>query len=192
MFDLDIKKPDSLYSKVVEVSERVVLESCAESSRSILNLCSPLPVRCVTGVTGETVQIIEELGTGPSYLLPKYARKLTFGDVPAIRASLKEIGDEGYKSLAVCLMHSYTFPDHENKILELAKETGFEQVSLSHKVSQRTKIVPRGNSATVDAYLTPAIERYLTKFSENFADVEASMSKIEFMQSDGGLVPSRK
>ena len=52
--------------------------------------------------------------------------------------------------------------------------------------------MPRGNSAVVDAYLTPAIERYLTDFSKNFEDVEASLSKIEFMQSDGGLVPSRR
>ena len=100
--------------------------------------------------------------------------------------------EEGYEALAVCLMHSYTFPDHEQQIFELAREAGFKHISLSHRVSQRTKIVPRGNSATVDAYLTPAIERYLTQFSENFVDVEASMSKIEFMQSDGGLVPSKK
>jgi 5-oxoprolinase (ATP-hydrolysing) len=88
-------------------------------------------------------------------------------------------------------MHSYTFPDHEQKIFDLARDAGFKHISLSHRVSQRTKIVPRGNSAVVDAYLTPAIERYLRNFSENFADVEASLSKIEFMQSDGGLVPSR-
>lgn len=113
-------------------------------------------------------------------------------DENAVRASLREIADEGYKALAVCLMHSYTFPEHEQKIFELAKEAGFTQISLSHEISQRTKIVPRGNSAVVDSYLTPAIERYLSNFSENFADVEASLSKIEFMQSDGGLVPSRR
>lgn len=89
-------------------------------------------------------------------------------------------------------MHSYTFPDHEQQIYDLAKEAGLKHISLSHQVSQRTKIVPRGNSATVDAYLTPAIERYLDNFSANFADVENSHSKIEFMQSDGGLVPSKR
>ena len=89
-------------------------------------------------------------------------------------------------------MHAYTFPDHEQKIYELARDVGLKHISLSHHVSQRTKIVPRGNSAVVDAYLTPAIERYLTAFSENFANVEACLSKIEFMQSDGGLVSSRE
>ena len=63
MFDLAIRKPDVLYSKVIEVSERVVLESCAESSRTSLRLTCPPPVKSVTGVTGETVQIVKQLGT---------------------------------------------------------------------------------------------------------------------------------
>ena len=62
MFDLAIRRPDVLYSKVVEISERVVLESCAESGRQPLALTSPLPIRTSVGVTGETVQIIEDLG----------------------------------------------------------------------------------------------------------------------------------
>lgn len=89
-------------------------------------------------------------------------------------------------------MHSYTFTDHETQICELAKEAGFEHVSISSQVSQRTKIVPRGNSATVDAYLTPAIQRYLDTFTSNFEDLENSQTKIEFIQSDGGLVPHKK
>lgn len=62
MFDLAIRRPDVLYSKVVEISERVVLESCAESGRQPLALTSPSPIRSSVGVTGETVQIIEDLG----------------------------------------------------------------------------------------------------------------------------------
>lgn len=89
-------------------------------------------------------------------------------------------------------MHSYTFTDHEMQILNIAREIGFEHVSLSSEVSQRTKIVPRGNSATVDAYLTPAIQRYLDTFTSNLEDLEESQTKIEFMQSDGGLVPHEK
>lgn len=89
-------------------------------------------------------------------------------------------------------MHSYTFTDHEMEILALAKEVGFEQISLSCQVSQRTKIVPRGNSATVDAYLTPTIQKYLDTFTSNFEDLENSTTRIEFMQSDGGLVPHKK
>lgn len=89
-------------------------------------------------------------------------------------------------------MHSYTYTDHEMQILDLAREAGFEHVSLSSQVSQRTKIVPRGNSATVDAYLTPAIQGYLDTFTSNFHDLDNSDTKIEFMQSDGGLVPYKK
>jgi hypothetical protein len=62
MFDLAIRRPDVLYSKVVEISERVILESCAESGRQPLALTSPPPIRSSVGITGETVQIIEELG----------------------------------------------------------------------------------------------------------------------------------
>lgn len=62
MFDLAIRRPDVLYSKVVEVSERVVLDSCAESGRQALILESPPPLRSVEGVTGERVQVIEALG----------------------------------------------------------------------------------------------------------------------------------
>ena len=62
MFDLAIRRPGVLYSKVVEISERVVLESCAESGRQPLSLTSPPPIRTSVGVTGETVQVIEDLG----------------------------------------------------------------------------------------------------------------------------------
>lgn len=62
MFDLAIRRPEVLYSKVVEVSERVVLGSCSESGRRPLTLTSPPPIRSSVGVTGETVQIIEDLG----------------------------------------------------------------------------------------------------------------------------------
>ena len=62
MFDLAIRRPEVLYSKTVEVSERVVLESCAESGRQALLLSSPTPIRSLIGVTGEEVQVIEQLG----------------------------------------------------------------------------------------------------------------------------------
>ncbi|KAG4442364.1 hypothetical protein IFR05_002142 [Cadophora sp. M221] len=174
MFDMAISKPDVLYSKVVEVSERVVLEQCTESGRLKQSLTSPAPVSTAVGITGEVVHIIKPL------------------DVEQVRRDLQDLAREGFKALAVCLMHSYTFTDHEMQILDLAREAGFEYVSLSSQVSQRTKIVPRGNSATVDAYLTPAIQRYLDTFMSNFEDLEGSRTKIEFMQSDGGLVPHKK
>ncbi|KAJ5088988.1 hypothetical protein N7532_007672 [Penicillium argentinense] len=70
----------------------------------------------------------------------------------------------------------------------LAQEIGFEHISLSHQVSQRSRIVPRGNSTLVDGYLTPTIERYLSHFSASFPNLENGHTKLEFMQSDGGLL----
>lgn len=62
---------------------------------------------------------------------------------------------EGFDSVAVVLMHSYACPEHELKIGEIAKKVGFSQVSLSHQIMQRIKLVKRGQTCCVDAYLNP-------------------------------------
>jgi 5-oxoprolinase (ATP-hydrolysing) len=85
-------------------------------------------------------------------------------------------------------MHSYTFRDHEQAIGKLATEIGFNHVSLSAELSPMIKIVPRGNSSTADAYLTPEIKRYIAGFESGFEDLRASGCRCEFIQSDGGLV----
>lgn len=85
-------------------------------------------------------------------------------------------------------MHSYTFRDHEAAIGRLAEEIGFTHVSLSAELSPIIKIVPRGNSSTADAYLTPEIKRYIAGFESGFEDLRTSGCRCEFMQSDGGLV----
>ena len=63
--------------------------------------------------------------------------------------------DKGIRSLAVVLMHSYACPDHEHIIAKLARDIGFTQVSLSHEVMTRIKLVKRGQTACGDAYLNP-------------------------------------
>lgn len=105
-----------------------------------------------------------------------------------MQRSLQEVYDEGYRSIAVCLMHSYTFRAHELAVGNIAKEIGFSHVSLSAELSPVIKIVPRGNSSTADAYLTPEIKRYIAGFEAGFEDLKASGCHCEFMQSDGGLV----
>lgn len=85
-------------------------------------------------------------------------------------------------------MHSFTFRDHEAAIGELARSIGFTHISLSAELSPVVKIVPRGNSSTADAYLTPEIKRYLEGFEAGFEDLRTSGCRCEFMQSDGGLV----
>ncbi|ETS76508.1 hypothetical protein C11D3.15 [Pestalotiopsis fici W106-1] len=169
LFDLTINKPDVLYSKVVEVPERVTLEAWTERKvpQEIDIESEPALIR---GVTGEAVRILEPL------------------DIESTRKSLQEVYDEGYRSVAICLMHSYTFRDHELAVGKLAEEIGFTHISLSAELSPTVKIVPRGNSSTADAYLTPEIKRYIDGFESGFQDLRNSGCRCEFMQSDGGLV----
>lgn len=114
--------------------------------------------------------------------------QLTGKDVEGAKCSLQGLYDEGYRSIAVCLMHSYTFQDHEQMIGKLAEEIGLSHVSLSAELSPMIKIVPRGNSSTADAYLTPEIKRYIAGFEDGFEDLRTCGCRCEFMQSDGGLV----
>lgn len=80
--------------------------------------------------------------------------------------------------------------DHENSIGDLAQSIGFTYISLSNDVMPMVKIVPRGTSAVADAYLTPCIQKYIQGFVSGFDDgFEAGRTKLQFMQSDGGLVP---
>ncbi|KAL1599458.1 hypothetical protein SLS60_007261 [Paraconiothyrium brasiliense] len=172
MFDLSIRRPEVLYSSVFEVDERVVPETCADSDLRRLELSSPASLETIMGTSREKVQLLKAL------------------DVTATQQFLKLVYEQGYRSIAVVLMHSYLFPSHELQIKKLAEEIGFENISLSHQVSQRSKMVPRGNSTVVDAYLTPEIVSHLEQFTANFPGLENGGTRIEFMQSDGGLVPS--
>ncbi|KZF24691.1 hydantoinase B/oxoprolinase [Xylona heveae TC161] len=169
MFDLAINKPDVLYSKVVEVSERVTLEAWSES-----NVPEKIDISAdkdlVQGVTGEAVRILQPM------------------DTEKVRKDLQELYDVGYRSVAVCLMHSYTFRDHELAVGKIAADIGFTNISLSCELAPVIKAVPRGNSATADAYLTPEIKKYIEGFVSGFTDLESSNCRCEFMQSDGGLV----
>ncbi|KAJ5925758.1 hypothetical protein N7454_007268 [Penicillium verhagenii] len=172
MFDLSIRRSKPLYSDVFEVKERVTVAACSDSNLRSVKLQSPVPVKSIVAPSGEVVQVLRAL------------------DLESTRSYLKVIYEKGFRSLAVCLMHSYIFPTHELQIRDLALEIGFEYISLSHKTSSRPKLVPRGNSTVLDAYLTPNIEQYLHQFSKNLPNIEKFGTRLEFMQSDGGLVPS--
>lgn len=174
MFSLAIDRPSSLFCWVEEISERVVVDSCPESHLRGKKFESPRSLKTVSTASGESVEIISPL------------------DIDEVEKSLKGIKSAGISSLAICLMHSYIFPDHELKIREIAERLGFDKVCLSSSVSSRSKIVPRGNSTVIDAYLTPVINRYLSQFSASFPEMEESGVRLDFMQSDGGLVPSTR
>lgn len=105
---------------------------------------------------------------------------------------LRRARDElGLASCAVAFAHSYAFPDHERRAGEIARNLGFTQVSVSCDLLPMSKLVSRGQTACVDAYLTPLIRAYLESFVCGFADDDVT-KKVLFMQSDGGLVKAEK
>lgn len=185
IFDLAIKRPDVLYEHVVEVDERVTLEDYAEDPLRNVTATkprdqTPADAEIVRGLSSEAVRILKR----PSESV--------------VRSQLQEVYDKGIRSIAVCLMHGYTFPDHEVLVGRLASEVGFQHVSLSHQLMPMIKLVPRATSACADAYLTPTIKRYISGFQAGFEGGLGSESvkrqegargaRCEFMQSDGGLV----
>merc|ERR1719392_18559 len=105
-----------------------------------------------------------------------------------LEKKLRALKERGINSLACVLMHSYMNSEHEQVVGEIARKLGFGHVSLSSQVMPMVRIVPRGFTACADAYLTPAIKKYLTGFSSGFQNNLAG-TNVLFMQSDGGLTP---
>ncbi|CAK7262897.1 hypothetical protein SEPCBS57363_000281 [Sporothrix epigloea] len=199
IFDLAIRKPDVLYEQVVEIDERVTLEDYAEDPErtqtpSKVKARTPetalSETELVMGVSGETVRILQR------------------PDEASIRRQLQAVYDSGIRSISVCLMHAYTFPDHEALVGKIASEIGFGHISLSSELMPMIKLVSRATSVCADAYLTPAIKKYINGFQKGFVGGLGSKSvkqhsneagkdsergaRCEFMQSDGGLVDVEK
>lgn len=103
-------------------------------------------------------------------------------DIAHSRQQLLEAYQAGYRSIAIVLMHAYHYSDHELQLSALAKEIGFEQISVSHQVSALMKIVGRGDTTVADAYLSPVLRRYVNRVASELDDV-----RLMFMQSNGGL-----
>ena len=95
---------------------------------------------------------------------------------------LRQAYDAGFRAAAVVLLHGYRHPGHEREVLQLAREIGFTQVSCSHEVSPLIKLVPRGDTTVVDAYLSPVLRRYVREVAGELDGV-----RLMFMQSGGGL-----
>lgn len=102
------------------------------------------------------------------------------------RRSLRDLRGKGYRSLAIVFMHAYKFPVHEVAVARIAREIGFEQVSVSHEVSPLIKLVGRGDTTVVDAYLSPVLRRYVAQVSQEL-DVKRTGARVMFMMSSGGL-----
>ncbi|KAL6130352.1 hypothetical protein ACLB2K_068732 [Fragaria x ananassa] len=164
IFDLTVSKPSNLYEEVIEVDERVELVHDTKDSRS---------ASLVKGVSGEMVKVVKPL------------------DVEMLKPLLKGLLEKGISCLAVVLMHSYTYPQHEIAVERLAASMGFKHVSLSSALTPMVRAVPRGLTASVDAYLTPVIKEYLSGFISKF-DEGLGKVNVLFMQSDGGLAPESR
>lgn len=100
------------------------------------------------------------------------------------RRKFQSAFDAGLRSVAIALMHAYRFAEHEIALATIAREIGFEQISVSHDVSPLPKIVSRSETTVVDAYLTPVLNRYIETFTSELDD----RTSLLFMQSSGGLV----
>ncbi|MCX4992383.1 hydantoinase B/oxoprolinase family protein [Streptomyces sp. NBC_00568] len=103
-------------------------------------------------------------------------------DLDALAVPLQEAYDDGIRAVAVVCMHSHLHPAHEQAVGELAARVGFPQISLSSEVSPLMKLVPRGDTAVVDAYLSPVLRRYVRRVADELRGV-----RLMFMQSNGGL-----
>ncbi|KAG6919707.1 hypothetical protein DXG01_002653 [Tephrocybe rancida] len=196
IFDLNIRRPHPLYSTVVEVDERVTLVGYTSDPQAEAHAVqfdqdgnvskaysgkgwdgegnAEGPGDIVKGISGEAVRILKR------------------PDIDAVKRDLQKLYDEGYRSLAIVFVHSYTFADHEKVVGELARSIGFTHVSESAQLLPMIKMVPRGVSSTADAYLTPILREYLDGFFKGFDSKlqgsHVSGPRVEFMGSDGGLV----
>jgi 5-oxoprolinase (ATP-hydrolysing) len=141
LFDLDIKKPDPLFSSVVEIDERL------DAFGAVLR--SPNPAQ--------------------------------------VRKDLARLREEGLESLAICLLHAFANPAHEELVERIARDVGFVEVSTSSKLSPLIKIVSRGDTTVVDAYLNPVLRAYVDRLSRGLGT-----GRLKLMTSAGGLVDAAR
>ena len=144
LFDLNIQRPDLLYSDVAEVLERLDADGA---------VVTPL-------------------------------------DADVARVALQAAYDRGVRAVAIAFLHGYLNPAHEVLVADIAREIGFTQVSVSHQVSRLAKLVGRGDTTVVDAYLSPILRRYVDQVADAL-DVGRVCERLLFMQSNGGLTDAR-
>ena len=202
IFALDIQKPEVLYERVIEVDERVTLVGYTSdprrAEREVQFDENGTVTRGYDGAsTGDTSDIVRGLSGEAVQIMRK-------PDAGQIEADLQHLYDDGFRALAVVFIHSFTFPDHEKLVGDIARRVGFTHVSLSSEAMPVIKAVSRGNSCTADAYLTPVLQQYIDGFFAGFdrslrdgvdqlsegkggAEGSANVTRVEFMRSDGGL-----
>ncbi|MFZ1813874.1 MAG: hydantoinase B/oxoprolinase family protein [Rhizobiaceae bacterium] len=144
IFAKEILLPEQLYSRVIEINERVRADGTVEAAPSTSEL----------------------------------------------QTALKSLADDGFTSLAIVFMHAWKYPEHERIAAQMARAAGFPQVSVSHEVSPLVKLVGRGDTTVVDAYLSPILRRYVEQVASELgisAEAAGDGPKLMFMMSSGGL-----
>jgi 5-oxoprolinase (ATP-hydrolysing) len=136
LFDLDVRLPELLHERAVEIGGRVAVD-------------------------GTELEALDEAGA---------------------RDALRAAYQEGLRAVAILMMHAWAHPAHEERLGAIAREVGFTQISLSHRASLLPRIVPRGDTTVVDAYLSPILRRYVDQVAAELPGV-----RLYFMQSSGGL-----
>jgi len=111
-------------------------------------------------------------------------------DADAARSALKAAFADGIRSAAVVFMHGYRYPAHEKLVAALAREVGFTQVSTSYETSPLMKLVSRGDTTVVDAYLSPILRRYVDRIAGELRP-DGGGARLQFMQSNGGLTDAQ-
>lgn len=126
----------------------------------------------------DTVEIDERILTDGTIEVPL--------DEAGATAALQKLRASGVEAIAIVFMHAYRHPAHEKRVAAIARSMGFAQVSVSHEVSPLVKLVGRGDTTVVDAYLSPILSRYVNQVSDEL-DVARTGIRLMFMMSSGGL-----
>jgi len=126
----------------------------------------------------EVIEIDERVGAHGDTVVPL--------DLTAARAGLQKAYNKGLRSVAIVFMHGYRYHAHENRVAQVARDIGYTQVSVSHQASPMMKLVARGDTTVVDAYLSPILRRYVDQVARELPGVN-----LQFMQSSGGLTDAR-
>jgi 5-oxoprolinase (ATP-hydrolysing) len=121
------------------------------------------------------VEIDERVGVDGEVLLPL--------DEASAREALLSLRESGIDALAIVLMHGWRWAEHEARLAEIAGKLGFMQVSVSHEVAPLIKLIGRGDTTVVDAYLSPVLRRYVERVDAGLPE----QTDLHFMQSNGGL-----
>ncbi|OGB23436.1 MAG: 5-oxoprolinase [Burkholderiales bacterium RIFCSPLOWO2_02_FULL_57_36] len=122
----------------------------------------------------QVVEIDERVGAHGDIVQPL--------DEVKTRVALRAAYDNGYRGIAIVLMHGYRYTQHEAEVERIACDIGFTQISVSHKTSPMMKLISRGDTTVVDAYLSPILRRYVDQVAQEMPGVN-----LQFMQSNGGL-----